>query len=155
MAREIDLTKTLSEDDLRYLTDRNRWADIRRNAENLGLDVPNLPTSRDLRAQVPRNRLRDKDAFEDIAQKLGVTTEAASEDADEAASDEQKPVDYSKLTVPQLKEALDKRRADYEAVGDSEAVADVSYTAEDKKGDLVAKLQLDDEASSEGDDGDE
>lgn len=146
MSKEIDLTKQLSEFDLRYLVDRNRWDDIRTNADNLGLPVPNLPSARGLRAQVPRSQLRNTDAFDKIAKQLKVSIADTEE---QEASEESKTVDYSKLTVPQLKEELEKRRADYEASGDSDAVADVSYSNEDRKDDLVAKLQLDDEASSE------
>lgn len=153
MSREIDLTKRLDEDELRYLVDRDRWDDIRTNAENLDRDVPNLPSARGIRAQAPRKQLRNSDAFDKIAKQLGVRVSKDDDDMDEVVAPEPtpaagpQPVDYTKLTVPQLKEELDKRRKDYEAAGDSEAVGDVSYTDGDKKGDLVAKLQLDDEAA--------
>lgn len=147
MSKEIDLTKPLSEDDLRYLVDRCRWEDIRQNAANLDLPEPVLPSARGIRAQVPRSQLKNTDSFDKIAEQLNVKLGGDEVESSEAAADG--PVDYNKLTVPQLKEELDKRRTAYEAEGDSDAVADVSYTSEDKKGELVAKLELDDEAQSE------
>jgi hypothetical protein len=161
MSREIDLTKRLSEDELRYLVDRDRWDDLRTNADNLGLDAPNLPSARGIRQQVPRRQLRNTDAFDDIAKSLGVSVtkedDEASPPADSAATAEEgdKPVDYTKLTVPQLKEELDKRRKEYELAGDAEAVKDVTYDTKATKPDLVAQLQLDDEAAGAEDaDGD-
>jgi hypothetical protein len=153
MAKEIDLTKPLSEFDLRYLVSRDRWNDIRTNARNLGIAEPAMPNKRDIRAQVPKtgvNARKRDDTFEAIKKALGI------KGADDAPGEEGTPeeggkVDYKKLTVPQLKEELDKRRADYEASGDTEAVEEVSYTNEDRKDDLVAKLELDDEVSTEDD----
>lgn len=150
MAREIDLTKKLSEDDLRYLVDRDRWGDIRTNADNLGVDAPNLPTARAIRAQVPRRQLKEADAFDKLAKTLGVSVSKEDDDTVVAPSAGSGKIDYKQLTVPQLKEELDKRRQDYEASGDNEAVADVSYTNTDRKEDLVAKLELDDEAADGG-----
>src|ERR1044072_3063730 len=161
MAYEVDLTKKLSEDDLRFLVDRNRWDDIRKNAENLGLDVPNLPSARGIRAQTPRVELRRAQApFDKSAKMLGVKTDGDPDETEEQRSvapntvsteqsDEPKTVDYNKLTVPQLQEELDKRRQDYEAAGDNDAVADVSYTSDDRKSDLVRKLQDDDAAQAD------
>jgi len=151
MSREIDLTKRLDEDELRYLVDRDMWDALRENARNLKLPEPNLPSARGIRAQVPRKQLRNSDAFDKIASQLGVgVTEETSEPQQEAVTpDEPKAVDYTKLTVPQLKEELDKRRADYEAAGDSVAVADVSYANDARKDDLVKMLQDDDEAADE------
>lgn len=145
MSREIDLTKRLDEDELKYLVDRDRWDDLRTNAENLGLPEPNLPSARGIRAQVPRKQLRNTDAFDKIAEQMGVRVGG---DEPTPVSGPQ-PVDYKKLTVPQLREELDKRRKDYEASGDSDAVMDVSYATTDRKEDLVAKLELDDEASAD------
>jgi hypothetical protein len=155
MSREIDLTKRLSEDELKYLVDRDRWDDLRENARNLDLPEPNLPSARGIRMQVPRKQLQHNEAFDDIAKQMGVQLSDDDGDGDAGPSQgtvrSEGPVDYNELTVPQLKEELDKRRADYEKSGDSDAVADVSYTKDEKKADLVAKLQLDDEASAEDD----
>jgi hypothetical protein len=147
MSREIDLTKKLSEDDLRYLVDRDRWDDLRTNAENLGLPEPNLPSPRGIRMQVPAKQLKNTDAFDKIADQLGV--KVSNEDEDSPAPSGPQPTDYNKLTVPQLKEELDKRRREYEQAGDSDAVKDVTYDAKATKPDLIAQLQLDDEATSE------
>jgi hypothetical protein len=156
MSREIDLTKKLDEDELRYLVDRDMWDALRENARNLDLPEPNLPSARGIRAQVPRKQLRNTDAFDQIAKQMGVKA-SQGEDSGEGTTapvlapqqgdQGRKLVDYTKLTVPQLKEELDKRRKEYEDAGDSEAVAEVSYTNDDRKDDLVAKLQLDDEAT--------
>lgn len=157
MAKEIDLTKPLSEFDLRYLVDRNRWADIRQNADNLGIPAPNLPSARGIRAQTPRVALRKaNDPFNKIAEMMGVTV--VDEDTDEPTvaseqTNETRVVDYGKLTVLQLKEELDKRRADYEKAGDADAVAEVSYTNDDRKEALVQKLK-DDDAAQVADDED-
>lgn len=156
MSREIDLTKRLSEDELRYLVDRDRWDDLRTNADNLGIDAPNLPSARGLRMQVPAKQLRNTDAFDRIAETMGVPV--AKEDdtspapdsaatAETTESEDGKPVDYNKLTVMQLKEELDSRRKQYEEAGDDEAVKDVTYEAKATKPDLIAQLQLDDEAA--------
>lgn len=144
MAREIDITKPLSADDLRYLVDRDRWEEIRENADNLGLDVPNLPSARGIRAQVPRKQLQNTDEFDRIAKMMHVQT------GDEPAP-EQPPtgMDYTKLTVPQLKEEMDKRRQQYEAEDDSEGVALMSYPNDAKKVDLVQALQMDDGAEED------
>jgi hypothetical protein len=155
MSRDIDLTKRLDEDELRYLVDRDRWDDLRTNAENLGMPVPNLPSARGIRAQVPRRQMRNTDAFDKIAQQMGV--QVNKDDAESPPSSPvappppsgPQPTDYSKLTVPQLKEELDKRRKEYEDDGDAEGVELVSYAGDARKDDLVAKLQLDDDTIGE------
>lgn len=165
MAMQIDLTKKLDEGELRYLIERDRWDDIRENARNLGLQEPNLPSARGIRMQTPRKQLRNvaaDTAFKGIADQLGVSVSkdddgmgapsARSSETPPPPADPQ-PVDYTKLTVMQLKEELDKRRKEYELAGDSDAVTEVSYTNDDRKDDLVAKLQLDDEAVTEDDEG--
>lgn len=164
MTKEIDLEKPLSEFDLRYLVDRCRWEDIRMNAEALGLPEPNLPSQRGLRAQVPRAQLRNTDSFKAIASQLEVKLEDDEPEPEEESfppdgddgDDGVIAVNYSKLTVPQLQEELSKRREEYVQLGDDEGVTAVSFSKEDKKGDLVAKLEADDEAiQSEDDDEDE
>lgn len=154
MAKKIDLEKPLNEDELRYLVDRDRWDDIRTNADNLGIDVPNLPSPRGIRMQVPRKQLeKANDGFDRIAKMMHVQREADpdEEDAGSPAPDEPETVDYNKLTVMQLKEELDKRKTEYETDNDADGVALVSYPADAKKGDLIALLQLDDEETSEED----
>lgn len=161
MAREIDLSKQLSEDDIRYLVDRGRWNDLRTNARNLGLPEPNLPNQRDLRAQKPRVGVRARkgeDAYAAIARALqSEPAETLSAEVHEDAPRLPQPektdtaTDYTKLTVPQLKEELDKRRTEYETDGDTEGVELVSYASDAKKDELVRKLQ-DDDASVEPDD---
>lgn len=154
MSREIDLTKPLSEDELRYLVDRDRWDDLRANAEHLGIDAPNLPSARGIRAQVPRKQMRNTDAFDMIAAQLGVSVakddgEGTPTPVPAAASAETgagKKVNYDKLTVPQLKEEMDKRRQDYEADEDGEGVQLMTYASDARKDDLVAALKLDDQA---------
>jgi hypothetical protein len=148
MSRNIDLTKRLDEDELRYLVDRDRWDDLRTNADNLGIEAPNLPSARGIRAQVPRRQLQHNEEFNRIADMMGVPV--ADEDGFvPSANKGPEPVDYNKLTLPQLKEALDARRKQYEATGDTEGVADVSYEAKATKAELVLKLQADDEAVSD------
>lgn len=160
MSRKIDLTKQLDEDELRYLVDRDMWDALRENADNLGIPAPNLPSARGIRAQVPRKQLRNTDAFDNIAKAMGVQVKkddgeptSPTPPPDPAATGSGGPVDYNKLTVMQLKEELDKRRADYEREGDNEGVDLVSYSNSDKKEDLVTKLQLDDDTLD--DDGDD
>lgn len=60
------------------------------------------------------------------------------------------PVDYSTMKVEELKAELDRRRELYERDGDTEGVDAVSYTKADKKDDLVALLETDDEELAEG-----
>ena len=163
MAREIDLTKKLSEDDLRYLVDRNRWDDIRTYADNQGIDEPRLPSARSLRAQTPRSRIVT-DGFERIAEQLGVSVESSGEEdqgepvsgggqqaPQQPASQSSEEQRYNGMTVPQLKEELDKRRAEYMAGEDpdADAAAEVSYTNDDRKPDLVKKLVDDDAAQAD------
>jgi len=152
MARKIDLTKPLDEFELKYLVSRDRWNDIRTNARNLGIAPPAMPNKRDIRAQVPKtgvNARKRDDTFQAIKKALGIKgADDVPEPESETPTASDGKVDYKKLTVPQLKEELDKRRSDYEASGDNEAVEEVSYTNEDRKDDLVAKLELDDEASA-------
>jgi hypothetical protein len=150
MSKEIDLTKPLSEFDLKYLVDRQRWADIRQNAANLDLPEPNLPSARGLRAQVPRSQLRGTDDYNAIAAQLKVKLSDESEGADTAPAQEQGAetggaVDYTKLTVPQLREEMDKRRQQYESDGDTEGVELMTYASDARKDDLVSALKLDDE----------
>lgn len=162
MAIEIDLTQQLTEFELKYLVQRCRWDDIRQNAENLGIAEPNLPSVRDLRRQVPRKQLKNTDNFDKIAKQLGVKREKGDDEEDggeEPVALQESPeavvpvaVDYNKLTVPQLKEELDKRREQYQAQDDQEAAADVAYTTDDKKPDLISKLEYDDEAQVEAGD---
>jgi hypothetical protein len=175
MAKEIDLTKPLSEFDLRYLVDRNRWDDIRKNAEHLDKDVPNLPSARGLRRQVPRKQLTDTDAFDKIAEQLGVKVtgehdvrpqevtapppvvptqqaQAPAGPVDKSALPPPKEeVDYEKLTVPQLKEEMDGRRQKYQTEDDEEGVQLMTYAGDARKSDLVAALKLDDEQSEDSD----
>lgn len=152
MAKEIDLTKPLSAFDLQYLVDRGRWEDIRQNAANLDLPEPVLPSARGIRAQVPRSQLRNTDTFDRIADQLGVKLSDDEGDAPEApgAPEEPQAVDYTKLTVPQLKEEMDSRRQRYEAEDDTEGVELMTYAGDARKDDLVSALKLDDES----DDGD-
>lgn len=161
MSRKIDLTKQLDEDELRYLVDRDMWDALRENAENLGLDAPNLPSARGIRAQVPRKQLRNTDAFYNIAKAMGVKVAKPDDALDSGApsnsaaaegGDEQKAVNYDKLTVPQLKEEMDKRRADYERDEDNEGVTLMTYSEGVLKRDLVAALTLDDEQSEDDED---
>lgn len=163
MSKEVDLTKPLSENDLRYLVDRDRWDDIRTNAANLGLPEPVLPSARGLRAQVPRFKLPRPDAFDDIAKQLQVQRDEPTEDAPEIPVPEEtggeqteqtggEPVDYTKLTVPQLKEEMDNRRKQYEQEDDTEGVELMTYSSDTRKDDLVSALQMDDEEDDSGDD---
>lgn len=144
MAREIDLTKPLTDAELIYLSDRSRWRDLRTYAENMGLPEPVLPDAKRIRAQEPRVGVHATKLPPVLEQfREGDKESEGSEKSEEAPKNR----DYSTMTVAQLKEELDRRRADYEKDGDTEAVADVSYTNEDRKDDLVTKLQLDDEES--------
>lgn len=150
MAREVDLTKPLSEDDLRYLVDRDRWDDLRTNADNLGIEAPNLPSARGIRAQVPRRQLQNvegEQAFGRIAKMMHVQR------GDEPAPEQPETTgtDYTKLTVPQLKEEMDKRRQQYQSDNDSEGVALMTYQGDAKKVDLVQALQMDDADEAEED----
>jgi len=150
MAREIDLTKKLTQDDLQYLVDRGRWDALRQNAENLGMPEPNLPSARGIRMAVPRSQMRDTSMFDDIAEQMGVSVEKDDEATTAAPEDSSSSaVDYTKLTVPQLKEEMDKRRGQYEADGDQEGVELMTYASDARKDDLVTALQVDDESSDD------
>jgi hypothetical protein len=148
MSKEIDLTKKLSAFDLKYLVDRNRWSDLREYAEIHDLPEPPLPSVRDLRRQVPRSQLRKADGFSEIAEALGVTEEK-DDGGDTTPSGSAQPEDrtafYTKLTVPQLKEEMDSRKAKYEAEEDGDGVALMTYAKDEVKADLVARLVADDE----------
>lgn len=151
MAKEIDLTKQLSSFDLQYLVDRGRWDDLRENANNLGIAAPNLPSARGIRAQTPRQTLAKRnDAFDRIADTLGVAIERDEEGDWPTPDPDRSPVDFNKLTVPQLKEEMDKRRQQYELEQDSEGVELMTYAADAKKADLVAALEMD--SSDDGED---
>jgi hypothetical protein len=149
MSKKIDLTKKLSEFDLKYLVDRNRWSDLREYAEIHDLPEPALPSVRDLRRQVPRSQLRNTDSFADIAKALKVSTSNEADDGDEtppgSAQPEDRTVFYGKLTVPQLKEEMDSRKAKYEAEEDADGVALMTYAKDEIKADLIARLVADDE----------
>lgn len=145
MSKEVDLTKPLSAFDLKYLVDRCRWDDIRQNAANLDLPEPVLPSARGIRAQVPRSQLRNTDTFDRIADQLGVKLSDDEDGAAPETPEEPQAVDYAKLTVPQLKEEMDKRRSQYEGEGDTEGVELMTYAGDARKDDLVSALKLDDE----------
>lgn len=161
MSREIDLTKRLNEDELRYLVDRDMWEALRENARNLGMDEPNLPSPRGIRQQVPRTQLRYTDEFAVIAKSMGVplsddegsdaATPASAPGAEGSPSPPTgpQPMDYTKLTVPQLKEEMDKRRTQYEKDGDAEGVQLMTYGSDARKDDLISALQLDDDTEEE------
>jgi len=55
---------------------------------------------------------------------------------------------YDSQTVAELKTELDKRKAEYEKVGDADGVEAVSYGNRDVKADLIVLLREDDEATS-------
>lgn len=55
------------------------------------------------------------------------------------------PVDYSTMKVEDLKAELDRRREQYERDNDQDGVTAVAYAKSDKKDDLVALLETDDE----------
>lgn len=162
MALKIDLTKQLTEGELQYLVDRDRWDDIRDNARNLGRDIPNLPSARGIRMQVPRKQLRNTDAFDNIAKQLGVKVTKDEDDLDadgnpitptppqQDGGGEQRTVNYSKMTVPQLKEEMDSRRKRYETEEDSEGVELMTYTEDALKKDLVTALEMDDADEGDG-----
>lgn len=75
----------------------------------------------------------------------------AAEGQDPNAEELPVEVDYAGLTVAALKAELDRRKAAYEAAGDEEGVEAVTYTSADKKDDLIALLETDDEETSEED----
>jgi hypothetical protein len=155
MTLKIDLTKRLTADELRYLVDRDRWEDLRENARNLGIEEPNLPSARGIRAQVPRRQLRNTDAFDSIAKQMGIKLrkedeEPSSVSTPQPTSESDARVNYEKLTVPQLKEEMDKRREQYAGEEDGEGVELMTYASDAKKSDLVAALALDDQGEDEG-----
>ena len=159
MSRNIDVTKQLDEDELRYLVDRDMWDALRENARNLGMPEPQLPSARGIRMQTPRRQLRNvaaETAFKGIADQLGVSVKGQEAEDDQALAASEtpplpagsQPTDWNKLTVAQLKEEMDKRRGQYEQEDDQEGVTLMTYAGDARKDDLVAALKLDDEADS-------
>lgn len=149
MARRIDLTKKLTDEELVYLVDRSRWKDLREYARIHELPPPRLPNAANVRAQEPRVGVKAR-KLPDVVAELSVAFGRSQQEPGEEQSGESSARDWSMLTVPQLKEELDKRRAQYEKSEDSEGVEVVSYTNEDRKDDLVKKLYDDDAEMAEG-----
>jgi hypothetical protein len=168
MTMNVDLTKPLNEHEIKYLVDRCRWADLRTYCVNMGLDEPALPDAKSIRAQDVRmgvNATQLPGAYAALA----IAGEGKAEQAAELGGDPTTPVrqptqfpdnsstqganqipktDWSKLTVPQLQQELDKRReeAEREDDPDQEVIDNLSYAKDARKDELVAKLDLDDEA---------
>lgn len=110
MSRQIDLSKVLDEDEAQYLRHRP-W--LIRDAELSGVEI-----------KWPDSEFSEEDA------------ETGAE-SDEQESEEEE-VDYSDLTVPELKAEIDARNDGRE---DDDKIAPASS----KKDDLVAALEADDE----------
>lgn len=171
MAMEIDLTKPLNEDEIKYLVERCRWRDLRMYAANMGLDEPMLPDAAGIRRADPLvgvNASELPGAYKALVmagegqaanvpppseQPAGAPTGDVRQfpSQPQAIAGQGGPVvktDWTQLTVPQLKQELDSRReeAQKEDPPDPEVVDLLSYTNDDRKDDLVAKLNLDDEA---------
>lgn len=171
---KVDLTKPLNEDEIKYLVERCRWRDLRTYAANMGLDEPMLPDARGIRQADPTigvNKAELPGAYRALALVGEKQAEKAAPDPDaqppSAPSGEMhgpqsmadvgtgqseqttaEKTDWSKLTVPQLKQELDRRREEEESSEepDSDVIENLSYSDTDRKDDLVTKLNLDDEA---------
>lgn len=138
MSLDIDHDKKYSDKEVQYLRDRDQWRLLLANFERFGGEKPVLP------GEAPQT------GPESNVNRLGPTAltreqERASLQAALAALDEQEAeevIPYEKLTVPELRAELDGRKA--EAATDEEK-ANLEYTAKDKKDELVARLDKDDE----------
>lgn len=187
MAKEIDLTKPLNEDEIKYLVDRCRWRDLRLYCANMGLEEPNLPDAAGIRRADPTigvnaNELpgaykalalagepQASKAFEQAPEqpegaetgeprRFGAQPPPAPQEPDQGAEGEGSTPpapDYKAMTVAQLQAKLDERREDaVKEEADQEIIENLSYTRDDRKDDLVAKLELDD-ATLEDDENDD
>jgi|SRR5688500_3524957 len=141
MAREIDLEKKLSDADRKYLSDRDRWRDLLDNYNRFGGTKPNLP--KDLPQTGPD---ATRDALgpgaltpEEERQRL-LEAQGLANGGDDGSGDE---VDYNDMTVPELHEELSGRAASDDLT--DEQRANLAFTKTDKKADLVARLDRDDE----------
>lgn len=175
MSRKLDITKPLSADEIKYMLDRDMWRELRQYCANMGLEMPVLPDKARIRGAEPLVGVGATvlpDPYKALALVGEKQAEKAAPDPDaqppsapsgvmhgpEGQFPPQTPqpsatvpserTDWSKLTVDQLKEELDSRReeAQKEDPPDTDALENLSYTKDDRKDDLVTKLNLDDEA---------
>lgn len=140
MAREIDLTKKLSDEDRAYLEQRDRWRDIQANVDEFGGEPAKLPK------ELPQT---GSEATQNALGPTSLTREqereslmAALKALDEADEEGDEPIEYEKLKVAELKAELDSRKAD--AATDEER-ANLDYKSGDDKAALIARLDRDDE----------
>lgn len=133
MAREIDLSKRLSEDDRQYLYQRNRWKEVKANYEEFGGEEPVLPDGVPVTGPASLVNAAGLDA-------LTPEQQAAQQGEESAAPDDD--VDYESMTKPQLQAELDSRKAE---AATEEEQANLDWKAGDNKEQLVARLDRDDE----------
>lgn len=126
MGRKIDFSKPLSPEEAQYVADRPWMADEARTA---GLTIKYAKS-----ASAPAKQdAPDEDDVDD--------------EADEQESEETEEVDYEDLTVKQLQAEIDARNEDRDPDGDEYIVPDGT-----KKADLIAALEMDDEANEADED---
>lgn len=131
MAKEIDLSKKLSDEDRSYLYQRNRWKDVLANYNEFGGEEPLVPTG------VP---VTGPASLVNAAGLDGLTAEQQAAYQDGQPSDE--PVEYEKLTKAQLQEELDSRKADAQT---DEEKSNLDHKGNETKDQLIARLDRDDE----------
>lgn len=140
--REIDLTKRLSDEDRKWLEDRDRWRDVAANVKEFGGEPAVMPKN------LPQS------GPESTINQLGPTAltpeqEADSRKAGEKAAGEGEPeedqIPYRDMTVDQLKSELDGRKP---LANSDEERANLNYGSKDNKDRLVERLEKDDELAS-------
>lgn len=128
MSKDIDLDQPLSDFDRQYLVDRNRWQDLKYNAEATGGATPeDQPADRN-----PRLGL----AGPTTPPAPNVTDSAST--ADQSGDEGEDGDDYDEWTVAELKKEMDR--------------LELSYERSDKKDDLITKLRAYDDSTDEGGD---
>ena len=137
MAREIDLTKKLSDFDRQYLVDRDRWRD-------LALADGHEDIERAKRDAVERNDLTQGRRPPTLVGEAAVVEEANAQQA-------QGPVDpladkpYEEWPYKALQEELKVRKQEAVDAGMEQSEADELYKAGGAQADLVRRLEADDE----------
>lgn len=143
MAREIDITKPLSDADRQYLIDRCAWHKLDQNAQYVQdgeLTPPGeVGEAKDFTppAQVPAPQPTV------VGEQLLV--KQANEQAGQSTPDPLADKPYEEWPFDELKKELDARKADAVAAGMDEAEATKRYGKGGGQKDLIARLNADDE----------
>lgn len=135
MAREIDLTKPLSDEDRQYLVDRCRWSQLAQADELASAQEAQRAASEEHTPSTPSPQ-----------PPTTVVGGAPVEPTQGATSDEQDP--YEEWTYEELKAELDVRKQEALNEGMPTDEAGKLFSKGGSQKDLVARLYADDERVS-------